>query len=173
MKNLNYRVIRSARRTIALELAPDLSLTVRAPMRLSQREIERFVSGKAGWIERHRARMLARPLIAEPSSEEIKALIRSAHQVLPEKVRLWGGRMGLMPTHITITRARTRFGSCSAKDAISFSCRLLQREDDLIDYVVVHELAHIRHKNHGREFHALIERFLPGHRVLEKRLRGR
>lgn len=173
MKNANYRVVRSARRTLALEIARDLTLTVRAPYALSDREIARFVSGKADWIEHHRARLMARPVPVEPSSEELKALIRAAHRVLPEKVRLWGGRMGLNPTRITITRARTRYGSCSAKNSISFSCRLMSREDDLIDYVVVHELAHIRFKNHGKAFHQLIEQYLPGHRALEKRLRGR
>jgi predicted metal-dependent hydrolase len=173
MKKADYRVIRSARRTLALELASDLTLTVRAPYSLPEREIARFVQGKADWIERHRARMRARPALSEPSPEEFKALIRAAHQVIPGKVRLWGERMGLSPTRITITRARTRYGSCSAKNAVSFSCRLMQREDELIDYVVVHELAHIRHKNHAREFHQLIENTLPGHRALEKRLRGR
>ena len=173
MKNANYRVIRSARRTVALELSPDLTLTVRAPNRMTNLEIARFVESKADWIERHQARMQARPLPQEPSPEEFLALIRDARRILPEKVRLWGGRMGLSPARITITRARTRYGSCSAKNSISFSCRLMQREDDLIDYVVVHELAHIRFKNHGRAFHQLIEQILPGHRVLEKRLRGR
>ena len=173
MKKLDYRVIRSARRTLALEISGDLSLTVRAPYALPDREIARFVQGKADWIARHRARLSARPVPSEPTPEEFKALIRAAHQLIPEKVRFWGERMGLSPIRITITRARTRYGCCSAKNALSFSCRLMRREDALVDYVVVHELAHIRHKNHGREFHQLIERYLPGHRALEKRLRGR
>ena len=168
-----YRVIRSNRRTVALELSPDLTLTVRAPSRMTNPEIARFVESKAGWIERHRMRMMARPVSLEPSPEEFLALIRAAHQILPERVRFWGERMGLHPTRITITRARTRYGSCSAKNAVSFSCRLMQKEGALVDYVVVHELAHIRFKNHGRAFHQLIEQYLPGHRALEKRLRGR
>lgn len=173
MKNADYRVIRSARRTIALEISADLALTVRAPYALPDREIARFVSGKADWIEHHRAQLLARPVPVEPTPEEFQAMIRAAHKVIPEKVRLWGARMGLSPTRITITRARTRYGSCSAKNSVSFSCRLMLREDALVDYVVVHELAHIRHKNHGKAFHQLIEKTLPGHRALEKRLRGR
>lgn len=172
MKNTNYRVIRSARRTIALEISGDLTLTVRAPRALPDREIARFVAGKADWIERHRARLAQRPVPVEPSPEEFEALFRAAGRVIPEKVRLWGARMGLAPTRVTITRARTRYGSCSAKNAVSFSCRLMLKEDALVDYVVVHELAHLCHKNHGRAFHQLIEKHLPGHRALEKRLRG-
>ncbi len=173
MKDFDYRVIRSGRRTIALELSPDGALTVRAPYALPDREVERFVRGRADWIERHRARFLTRQLPGEPTEAEIKALIDAARRVIPEKVRLWGARMGLRPTRVTITRARTRYGSCSAKNAVSFSCRLMQREEDLVDYVVVHELAHIRFKNHGPAFHTLIEAYQPGHRALEKRLRGR
>jgi len=162
-----YRVIRSARRTVSLELSRDLRLTVRAPWHMTGQEIARFVEDKADWIERHTQRLSAKPVPAEPDAGELRALRSRAHQVLPGKVALWGARMGLAPTRITITAARTRYGSCSAKNAVSFSCRLMQRDDDLIDYVVVHELAHLRHKNHGREFHALIEQTLPG------RLRGR
>ncbi len=173
MKQRDYQVIRSARRTLALEISPDLTLTVRAPYALPDREIARFVSGKADWIERHRARLQAKPLPAEPTPEEMQALIRTARRVIPDRVRFWSGRMGLVPTRISISRARTRYGSCSAKNALSFSARLMLKDGELIDYVVVHELAHIRYKNHAQAFHELIEQFLPGHRKLEKRLRGR
>ncbi len=173
MMKIEYRLIRSARKTLALEIAVDGTLTVRAPRAIPVREIERFVRDRADWIDRHRARLRARPLPKEPTEAEMKALIADACRVIPEKVRLWGERMGLTPTRVTITRARSRYGSCSAKNALSFSCRLMQREDDLVDYVVVHELAHIRFKNHGPAFPAVIEGFLPCHRALEKRLRGR
>jgi predicted metal-dependent hydrolase len=173
MKKPEYRVIRSARRTIALEISQDLTLTVRAPKRLPLWEIERFVASKADWIERHRARMRERCVPPETTPEETALLTDAARRFIPERVAFWSQRMGLSPTRVTITRARTRYGSCSPKDALSFSCFLMRREEDLIDYVVVHELAHIRYKNHGREFHQLIEAYLPGHRALEKRLRGR
>ena len=173
MNQRDYQVIRSARKTLALELSTDLKLTVRAPYALSDREIARFVSGKADWIERHRARLRARPMPIEPTPEEFKALIQTARRVIPDRIRFWSAQMNLVPARISISRARTRYGSCSAKNALSFSCRLMLRDDALIDYVVVHELAHIRYKNHGQAFHALIEQTLPGHRQLEKQLRGR
>lgn len=173
MEKTKYRVIRSTRRTIALEISQDLTLTVRAPNRLPLREIDRFVASKADWIERHRARMRARSIPPEPTPEETRALIDAARRHIPERVAFWSQKMGLAPTRVTITRARTRYGSCSPKNTLCFSCFLMQREEDLIDYVVVHELAHIAYKNHGREFHRLIETYLPGHRPLEKRLRGR
>ena len=73
--------------------------------------------------------------------------------------------MGLRPAGITITGARTRFGSCSSKRRISFSFRLMQYPCEAIDYVVVHELAHLRHMNHSAQFYALIEQYMPDYKA--------
>ena len=78
----------------------------------------------------------------------------------------------MYPTGITITSARTRFGSCSGKNRLSFSWRLMQYPDEAIDYVVVHELAHIAHKNHGPDFHSCVAAVLPDHRERRALLRG-
>ena len=72
--------------------------------------------------------------------------------------------MGLTYTGITITGAKTRYGSCSPKNRLCFSWRLMAYPESAIDYVVVHELAHIVHRNHGPEFHKLVESVLPDHK---------
>jgi len=79
--------------------------------------------------------------------------------------------MNLYPTGLKITSARTRFGSCSSKNSICFSWRLMYYPEPAIDYVVVHELAHIAHKNHGPQFWALVERYLPDYRARRAMLR--
>ena len=91
-------------------------------------------------------------------------MIRRAREILPEKVAHYAEIMQLQPTGITITGARTRFGSCSPKNRLCFSWRLMAYPEAAIDYVVVHELAHLVHRNHGPEFHALVEHILPDHR---------
>ena len=73
--------------------------------------------------------------------------------------------MGLRPAGVTITGAEKRFGSCSAKNRICFSWRLMQYPEEAVDYVVVHELAHILHKNHGKAFYACVEEVLPDWRA--------
>ena len=65
------------------------------------------------------------------------------------------------PTGITVTGAQTRFGSCSPKNRLCFSFRLMDYPMAAIEYVVVHELAHIRHKNHGPDFYKEIAAVLP------------
>lgn len=157
-----YELIRSGRRTLALEVTREGRVLVRAPMRLGQKRIEEFVARHAEWIEEHlavqRERRERRP---GPTPQQREELILRAKAVLPERTAYYGGIMGLYPTGITITGAEKRFGSCSGKDRICFSWRLMQYPDEAIDYVVVHELAHIRHKDHGKEFYACVERVLP------------
>ena len=79
--------------------------------------------------------------------------------------------MGLTPAGISITGAEKRFGSCSGKNRLCFSWRLMLYPPEAVDYVVVHELAHIRHKNHGRDFYALVASILPDYRQREALLR--
>ena len=161
-KIIPYELIRSARRTLALEISRDGRVIVRAPMRCSQKQIDEFVGSHLDWISHHQAvqaqRRESRP---EPSEEERQALIRRAKDVLPGKVSHYSQIMGLYPTGLTVTGARTRFGSCSGKNRICFSWRLMAYPEEAIDYVVVHELAHIRHKDHSKRFYDCVEAVLP------------
>lgn len=156
-----YELIRSGRRTLALELRGG-RVTVRAPYRTSQAAIDRFVAAHADWIARGLAKQEARAAAhPEPTDAERAAYIRQAKAYLPQRVAYYSERMGLYPTQVRITGARTRFGSCSSQGHICFSWRLMQYPPEAIDYVVVHELAHLRYMNHGAEFYALIARYLP------------
>ena len=92
--------------------------------------------------------------------------------MLPERVAYWAARMGVEPAGITITAARTRFGSCSGKNRLSFSLYLMDYPAEAIEYVVVHELAHIEHHNHSAAFYKLIEQYLPDYRSRIKLLKS-
>lgn len=165
-------LIRSRRRTLGLEVTREGRVIVRAPIRASAAAIERFVQEHEEWIGKAQARQRAR-LAAHPEPDEAgqAALMRRAREELPPKVAYYAQRMGLQPTGITITSARTRFGSCSAKNRLCFSWRLMDYPEAAIDYVVVHELAHIMHKNHGPQFWALVERYMPDYRARRALLR--
>ena len=91
----------------------------------------------------------------------IKLWRRQAKAVLPERVAYWAARMGVEPAGITITAARTRFGSCSGKNRLNFSLYLMDYPAEAIEYVVVHELAHIRHHDHSTAFYGEVARYLP------------
>ena len=159
---VRYELLRSSRRTAALEITSDGRVLVRAPRRTSRAWLDSFVLGHAGWIETHlerqRRRQEARP---EPTEAQREALICRAREVLPARTAHFAALLGLTPAAVTITGARKRFGSCSASNRICYSWRLMQYPEAAVDYVVVHELAHIVHKDHSRNFYAYVERFLP------------
>ncbi len=173
MDKIPYRVLRSKRRSVSVEITPGLEVLVRAPQRMPQAMIEDFVERHRDWVETHlaKARERASRLPPEPTEEEKQELIRRAKELLPERVAHYSAVMGLTPTGITVTGAQKRFGSCSGKNRLCFSWRLMRYPQEAIDYVVVHELAHIRHKNHGNAFYALIASVLPDYKEREALLR--
>ena len=80
---------------------------------------------------------------------------------LSAKVRFWAAKMGVTYGTISIRQQATRWGSCSSRGNLNFNWTLILTPEPLQDYVVVHELAHIRHKNHSPAFYAEVERYLP------------
>jgi hypothetical protein len=170
----HYELIRSQRKTLALEITRDGRLLVRAPMRTAKRDIDAFVSAHGAWIAKHMEEQRRRAALMPPapSMDELRAMARKAAEIIPPKVEHWSRITGLVPTGITITSARTRYGSCSGKNRLSFSCFLVNYPDAAIDLVVVHELCHIREKNHGAGFYALLSRYLPDHKERKKLLKS-
>lgn len=168
----DYTLIRSRRRTLSMELKRDGTLVVRAPLRLSAERIEAFVAAHEDWLARARARQAER-LAAhpEPTEAEREVLLAKAETELPARVAYWSRVTGLTPTGVRITGARTRFGSCSSKNSLCFSWRLMQYPDAAIDLVVVHELCHIAHRDHGAGFYALLGSILPDYRERMKLLK--
>ena len=159
---VSYSIRRSGRRTMALEITPEAQVLVRAPTNASPAEIRRFVLTHEAWVEKHlqkaQTRLQACPALSDAEQEELRQRAK-AH--IPRRVEYYAAVMGLSPAAISITSAKKRFGSCSAKNRLCFSLFLMRYPDAAIDYVVVHELAHIRHKNHGKAFYACVASVLP------------
>lgn len=169
----DYTLIRARRRTMSLQLDCEGKAVVRAPYGVKKEYIDRFVAEHEGWLERARAKQAARRLAhPEPTDSERAALIARAKDYLPRRTAHWSAVMELVPSDIKITSARTRFGSCSSKNSICFSWRLMLYPPEAIDYVIVHELAHIRHRDHSPAFYALIEQYLPDWKARMKLLKS-
>ena len=169
---MDYTLVRSRRKTLAIEVTREGNLVVRAPLRCPQKTIDSFVAGRRDWIEaalqRQKKRAAAHPPLTEA---ELESLRQQAKAYLPGRVTLWSQRMGLAPAAVKITSARTRFGSCSSKNSLCFSLYLMQYPPEAIDAVVVHELCHMRHRDHSPAFYAEVERWLPDYRQRERLLR--
>lgn len=168
----SYELIRSRRKTLAMEITSDCRVLVRAPLRCSRAKIDAFAAAHAAWIEKHLALQRQKAARRPPAltEAEIKALKERARAVLPGKVACWSEKMGVTPTGLKVTAARKRYGSCSAKNSLCFSCFLMNCPEEAVELVVVHELCHIREKNHGPGFYALLERYLPDWRERKKLL---
>ena len=166
-----YDLYRSRRRTLALEITRDCRVVVRAPMHASDASIEAFLRQHEQWITEklalQRTRAENRP--PEPTAAEITALKRRAWDTLPAKVEHWSRVTGLTPTGMKVTTARTRYGSCSGRDSLCFSCFLMDCPEEFIDLVVVHELCHIAEKNHGKGFYTLLSQYIPDYQERQKR----
>ena len=170
--SIAYTLVRSRRKTLAIEITRDARIIVRSPLRCPQRQIDAFVESRQAWIEatlsRQQQRLAAHPPLTE---YEIEDLRRKAKSYIPSRVSYWAQRMDLFPAAVKITSARTRFGSCSSQNNLCFSLYLMQYPPEAIDAVVVHELCHMRHRNHSDAFYAEVERWLPDYREREKLLK--
>ena len=163
-----YKLIRSARKTVSISISPSLEVLVKAPLRASKRDIEAILAKHEGWIEKHRT--LTKALNEQAaqnvlSEAQIAALRQAAQQELPKRVAHFGALMGLTPAGVKITSAQTRWGSCSGKNRLCFSYKVMLLPDEAIDYVVVHELAHIRVKNHSADFYRLVAQYIPDYKA--------
>ena len=168
---MEYKVIYSNRRTISLSIK-DEKLIVRAPYGTLKGRIDSVVLEHSAWIMKHINKQKQRnETLGELTEDRIKALRRAAKETLPIKVEYYSRIMGLKYGRITITSAKTRFGSCSSKGNLSFSYLLMLYPDSAIDYVVVHELAHLKEMNHSPRFYKIIEEVLPDYKERKKLLK--
>jgi len=193
-----YTVRRSARAWRSrITITGDAEVVVVLPARAPAREADELVERHRTWIERHLSRMLARrrALALRPSlahgrvltingqPEIVRAttaaeraaldrrLRRAARAAITERVTARSPEMGLQAKRITIRDQRTRWGSASRSGTLSFSWRLILAPPTVLDYVVVHELAHLRWAGHGPRFWSLVEKQYPGAAAARKWLR--
>lgn len=90
---------------------------------------------------------------------------------LAERLNTFEGIMGMEASKMVIRKMKRRWGSCSSTGVITFNSHLIQLPEPLIDYVVVHELAHLRQMNHSRAFYAIVENILPDYRKRQKEMK--
>ena len=185
---MNITIIRSNRKTLAIQINPDLSVTVRAPIYASQRDIERILKEKEGWIQKHIEKIREQEAKRKEtqgeygehdgsieheylSREEIQKLAEKALDYIPKRVSYFAKQIGVTYGKITIRNQKTRWESCSSKGNLNFNCLLMLTPPEVIDYVVVHELCHRKEMNHSKVFWAEVEKVLPNYKEQVKWLK--
>ncbi len=143
----------------------DEQLIVRVPFFVSDSEIEGFLEKNRVWINTQ----------IEKTERRNKEIYNIPKELLPQRKRetltylspiieKYSSLTGLVPSKVTITCAKTRLGSCTGKNSICFSVYLINYPQEVAEYVVLHEIAHIKHKNHSRQFYFFLEKYMPDYR---------
>ncbi len=173
----DYLLIRSSRRTLTLEISREGHLIVRAPIRLSVSQIEDFIEKKQDWIGKHqnieKEKSLQRKQYSEGEIREMKQALNSYIRVRVHE--LWKDKWLPIITTMKITKSEKRWGSCSGRNSLCFSYRLaeyLEKNTQVIDAIIYHELAHLKEKNHGKKFWNLVYSWSPQYNSHIQLLKG-
>ena len=156
---MKYELIRSDRKSIAIQIRSG-RVIVRAPVKMSDADIRKFVSSKQDWIEKHLAE--SAPSEAEKLSyDDVKALADRALAYIPPRVAYYAKLVGVSYGRICIRNQKSKWGSCSSKGNLNFNCLLMLMPPEVIDSVIVHELCHRKEMNHSPRFYAEVLRVMP------------
>ena len=175
--DLPANFIKSNRRSVGINIKPGGEITVRAPRLMPVSMALSFVKEKEAWIVKtylKQSQLSPAPAREEKSHQTLaleKRYRDAAADYIPKRVAYYHEFTGGNYQKITIRDQKTRWGSCSANGTLSFSFRLMMAPPRVLDYVVVHELAHLVEMNHSRRFYAIIEKILPDYKERIKLLK--
>ena len=165
--SMNIKVTRSRRKTLSVRITPTGDLDVRAPLGLPRREIERFLEEKRDWIEKHRQQVLSQTKAGREhplTREHLETLKELAREPIRESLQKYAPLLGVTYGNVTLRCQKSRWGSCSSKGNLNFNCLLALAPRSVLEYVVVHELAHRKQMNHSTAFWREVEAVLPDYR---------
>lgn len=164
------KILLSKRRSIALQINSQGEFIVRAPLRTPIKNIESLILQKQSWILKclqRKAQGIAAPELSELEIKHYKKLAKIKFKNLLD---IWAQTMELTYSSVRISSAKSRWGSCSGKNSISLNWRLVLMPESLLEYVVIHELAHVKHKNHSIQFWEFVAKYLPEYKSIKKQL---
>lgn len=170
----SYDIIYSRRKSIAIQITLEGCVKVRAPYSCPRSVIESFLSEKQQWITTHleAAGKAASAPRREFSDAERRRYIELARDIFTRKAAWYARIMGVTYGRISIREQKTRWGSCSGKGNLNFNWKLIRMPQEILDYVVVHELAHRMEMNHSPRFYRIVASVLPDYRIRERWLKA-
>ena len=173
---MKYKLIRSDRKTLGIQVKYPDTVIVRAPRWVSQAEIDKFVRSREEWVKAAIKKLAERQPEAGNAAEkltpeQIRELAEKALAYIPGRVRHYAPLVGVTYGRITIRNQRSRWGSCSSKGNLNFNCLLMLAPPEVIDSVVVHELCHRLEMNHSDAFYKNCVRVFPDYFKWDKWLK--
>lgn len=169
MEEIGYQIVYAKRKTLSLQIKETGELLVRAPYFVSKTEIKAFVLKHQDWISRQKERLQTKKALPEPKEADLLRLQADLERMLSH----YAPKMGVTYSAFKLTSAKKRLGSCQPKSGrLCFSKDLWAYSIHLLEYVAVHELAHLKYPNHAPAFHAFVRSFLPDADDRRKQLRN-
>lgn len=166
-----YEIIRSRRKTYGISVSAGGKVTVRIPLRGSERFAVSMIEEKKEWIAKNVSKMIpVKPSLPQkektPRQKRLEAPYRqAAKEYIPKRAAHFAALLGVTYEKITIRDQKTRWGSCSSKGTLSFNWRLMLAPPAVLDYVVIHELCHLKEMNHSPRFWRLVEQMMPDYKT--------
>jgi len=165
VNKIEYKLIRSSRKTVSLEINRDGEVIVRAPQRMTKAEINMFLDKHMDWLNKKLAlRQIQQQDVEELgkfSEREMSEIRKAAKQVIPERVAIYAPLVGVTYGRISVKFQKTLWGSCSSNGNLNFNCLLVLLPPEVMDSVIVHELCHRKHMNHSQKFYEEVRRVYP------------
>ena len=168
---MEFEIIRSKRRTLCLQVKRDGLVLVRAPLHTSEKVIKDFVFSHTEWIKKKQELVKNAHIPEDFDKNQVKILKERAKNIIEPILEKYSILMGVSYEKVSINSAKTRFGSCSSRKTLNFSYRLALYPYEAIEYVCVHELAHLTEMNHSKKFWAIVEKYLPDYKERRKLLK--
>ena len=171
MPDFSYSIIRSQRKTIAIQITAEGKVVVRCPHRTTVATVEAFLREKSDWIHAHLRKKAALPPAEPYTNAQRQALGERTKVLLEQRLPALAKKVGVTFHNVTVRAQRTRWGSCSSKGNLNFNCLLALVPPEVFDYVVVHELCHLREMNHSPKFWAEVEKYHPDYKACRQWLK--
>lgn len=172
----SYKIIYSARKTLAIQITADGAVCVRAPRTIAPSVIDSFLAEKESWILKHLQKKkeekengyFQNRILSDSDRRRYRQIARD---IFTQKTAYYANLLGVTYGRISIREQKTRWGSCSSDGNLNFNWRLIFAPEDVLDYIVVHELAHRKEMNHSAEFYKIVAQILPDYKKQQRWLR--
>ena len=175
-----YTLVKSSRRSISIQIGTGGKMTVRCPLFCGKWMVDNFLYDKQDWIYKNYIDAVNKAYenanSNKPSrSAEDPAMVNKhkkyARKIFESRVAYFHQFTGGNYTSITIRDQKTRWGSCSGRGTLSFNWRLILAPPEILDYVVVHELCHLTHMDHSKDFWNMVGSIIPDYKIRKKWLK--
>lgn len=167
-EKIQYILIKAKIKNMYIQIKEG-KVIVKIPMKLKEKYAHRFVNKKINWIYKNLKEEKNKPKIEEKfKTKDIERL----SEIVKNNIEKYSNQLGVSPKKVRIRNIKYAWGSCSSKQNITINLKLAKKQEELIEYVVLHEMCHLIHMNHSEKFWELVEKYMPQYKQYRKELKS-